>query len=222
MNSMKITEEIFQVGGQGFTSPQDAAIYLVAWQGRAVLVDAGCGGQTGKLLENVRACQVAPEQIELLLITHCHFDHTGGAAALKAQLGLTVVAHALDAEFIETGDDEVTAASWYGASMTPVTVDRKLDGPLDTIALGDRTIEALHMPGHSPGSLVYRVVSEGLSVLFGQDVHGPLDRRLRSNRSDYRHSLEQMAAMGADILCEGHFGVIRGKGAVRQFIRSFL
>ena len=180
------------------------------------------GGQTGRLLENVRTCGVAPEQIELLLVTHCHYDHTGGAAALKAQLGLTVVAHALDAEFIETGDDEVTAASWYGASLTPVTVDRKLDGPHDTIALGERTIEALHMPGHSPGSLVYRVESDGLSVLFGQDVHGPLDRRLRSNRNDYRHSLEQMAALDADILCEGHYGVIRGKDAVRRFIRSFL
>jgi glyoxylase-like metal-dependent hydrolase (beta-lactamase superfamily II) len=54
---------------------------------------------------------------------------------------------------------------------------------------------AIHAPFHSPGSLVYRVESEGLSVLFGQEGRPrPLDRRLRSNRSDYRRSLEKMAS----------------------------
>jgi hypothetical protein len=31
-----------------------------------------------------------------------------------------------------------------------------------------------------------------------------------------------MAALDADILCKGHYGVIRGKDEVRRFIRSFL
>lgn len=219
---MKITSEIYQVGGEGYTSPQDAAIYLIFWEGRAALIDAGCGGRNEQLMDNILACGVMPEQIALLLITHCHYDHTGGAAAIKAQLGLTVVAHARDAEYIETGDDEVTAASWYGATLEPVTVDRKLTESQEAIQLGNRPIEAFHMPGHSPGSLVYLVESDGQRVLFGQDVHGPLDRRLLSNPADYRNSLKKMAAMEADILCEGHFGVIRGKGAVRQFICSFL
>ena len=55
------------------------------------------------------------EAIDYLLITHCHFDHTGGAAELKERLNLKVVAHVRDAEFLENGDQEVTAASWYGA-----------------------------------------------------------------------------------------------------------
>ncbi len=219
---MQITDEIFQVGGEGLTSPRDAAVYLLAWEDRAALVDAGCGGRNDRLMENVRSWNVEPERIETLLITHCHYDHTGGTAELRNRLNLSVVAHRLDAEVMESGDDEISAASWYGASLTPVTVDRKIDQSRGTIALGSRLIEALHMPGHSPGSLVYLVESEGLRVLFGQDVHGPLDRRLRSNRADYRRSLEQMAALEADILCEGHFGVIKGKEAVRRFIRSFL
>lgn len=219
---MKITSDIYQVGGDGYTSPRDAAIYLITWAHRAALVDAGCGGESDRLLDNVRDCGVAPAQIERLLITHCHFDHTGGAAELKARLGLTVTAHALDAEYLETGDDAVTAASWYGASITPVTVDHKIAGSREAIQLGDRVIEAFHMPGHSPGSLVYMVESEGRRVLFGQDVHGPIDRRLLSSRADYRESLRRMAALEADILCEGHFGVIHGKSTVRAFIRSFL
>jgi len=59
-------------------------------------------------------------------------------------------------------------------------------------------------------------------VLFGQDVHGPLDPTLLSDREDYRNSLNFMLDLKADILCEGHFGIYRGKEKVQEFIGSFL
>ena len=64
--------------------------------------------------------------------------------------------------------------------------------------------------------------SKGLKVLFGQDVHGPLDTSLLSDRKDYLNSLHLLLSLEADILCEGHFGVYHGKEDVRKFIRSFL
>jgi len=60
----------------------------------------------------------------------------------------------------------------------------QVGGDGQTLHLGSRTLEAIHVPRHSPGSLVYLVASEDLRVLFGQEVHGPLARRLRSNRTD--------------------------------------
>ena len=165
---------------------------------------------------------VRPEQIEYLLLTHCHYDHTGGAHDLRDKLGCPVVMHELDADFLERGDNEVTAASWYGSKLQPCPVDRRLRGAQETLPLGGRAITALHIPGHSPGSVAYLVESEGQTVLFGQDVHGPLDLRLHSNRADYRASLERLLALEADILCEGHYGIFRGKPAVAEFIRSFL
>ena len=62
----------------------------------------------------------------------------------------------------------------------------------------------------------------GIKVLFGQDVHGPLHADFGSDADAYRKSLLRMAALGADILCEGHYGIMRGADAVRAFIRSFL
>ncbi len=56
---MRITDEIFQVGGGGFTSPEDAAIYLINFGGHAGLVDAGCGRSGEKLYRNIRACGVS-------------------------------------------------------------------------------------------------------------------------------------------------------------------
>jgi glyoxylase-like metal-dependent hydrolase (beta-lactamase superfamily II) len=218
----KITSEIFQVGGAQLTSPEDAAIYLINLDGHAALVDAGCGRSQERLFNNIRLCGVAPEKIEYLLLTHCHYDHTGGASKLRKTTKCRVVAHELDAEFLEKGDDTVTAAKWYGETLDPLLIDRKICGPREVIDLGQRHIEAIHTPGHSPGSVVYLLESEKLKVLFGQDVHGPLDETLLSNMKDYLHSLNHLVSLQADILCEGHFGIYRGKDTVENYIRSYM
>lgn len=218
----KVTSEIYQVGGGNLTHGQDAAIYLVSFSGHAALVDAGCGYAGDQLLRNIESCGVKPAAIEWLLLTHCHFDHTGGVRQLKDMLGCKIVAHALEAPFLETGDNRVTAASWYGSTIQSFPVDRKLAAEREEIRVGNRPILALHTPGHSPGSVVYLAESDGLKVLFGQDVHGPIHPSLLSNRADYLRSLELMASLQADVLCEGHYGVIEGKTSVREFIESFM
>jgi glyoxylase-like metal-dependent hydrolase (beta-lactamase superfamily II) len=219
---MNITPEIFQVGGSGFTASEDAAVYLICFDEEAALVDAGCGGGLDRLLSNIDMCGVAAGQIRYLLLTHCHYDHTGGAAAIRNEIKCKIAAHELDAVFLENGDDRVTAADWYRASIDPFAVDIKLTGPRQEIQLGNRTIEAIHIPGHSPGSVAYLAESEGQRVLFGQDVHGPLAAPFKSNALDYRRSLEKLISLEADILCEGHYGVIKGKKQVEGFIKSFL
>ncbi|MGD8226811.1 MAG: MBL fold metallo-hydrolase [Desulfobacteraceae bacterium] len=218
----KITHEIFQVGGSGLTSIEDAAIYLIHFGGQAALVDAGCGHAQERLFKNIRACAIDLEQIEYLLITHCHFDHTGGIQGIKERTRCKVVAHELEASYLEQGDDIVTAAKWYGSSLNPVNIDIKLQADEGEIDLGGRKIKAIHTPGHSPGSVVYTTESEGLKILFAQDVHGPLDQSLLSDREDYVNSLNLLLSMEADVLCEGHYGVFRGKEEVADFIRSFL
>jgi glyoxylase-like metal-dependent hydrolase (beta-lactamase superfamily II) len=222
MSKVKVTDEIYQVGGGPLSEPEDAAVYLINFDGHAALVDAGCGFSNDRLLINIRACGVKPEQLELLLITHCHFDHTGGAASLRDLLHCRTVAHQLDAEFLEAGDNVVTAADWYDSTIKPFIVDWKITGPRETIHLGENAIEAIHIPGHTPGSVVYLTESQGLKVLFGQDVHGPLAASFHSNREDYQQSIKLLLTFEADILCEGHYGVYRGKREVKDFIKQFL
>jgi glyoxylase-like metal-dependent hydrolase (beta-lactamase superfamily II) len=219
---MKVTEEIHQVGGGGFTDPEDGAAYLIRFGEEAALVDAGCGRSVEKLLGNIRKCGVEPERLRYLLITHCHFDHTGGIHRIREKTGCRVVAHEEDARFLEEGNSTVTAAKWYDSFFPPADIDVKLKGARNEIALGGRNITVIHTPGHSPGSVVCLVESEGLKVLFGQDVHGPIHESLLSNREDHRRSLRLLLSLEADILCEGHYGVFRGKEEVADFIESFL
>ncbi len=221
-SSIKIIDDIWQVGGSDITESGDASVYLVCFKNQAAVIDAGCGKGHEQLVENISAC--LPENVELshLLLTHCHYDHTGGAESLRKQFGCKVVCHELDAIYLEKGDNNTTAASWYGAEIQPFPIDIKIRQPITKLYFEHGEILAYHSPGHSPGSVVYMVEKEDKTILFGQDIHGPLHSMLLSNREDYLNSLKLIMELNADILCEGHFGIFRGKNEVRQFIGSYL
>ena len=219
---MQITDEVWRVGGGNLTHPADAAIYLVCFGGKAGLIDAGTGRRHDRLRSNIVDCGVEASEIEYLFLTHCHYDHTGGAEQAREAFGCKIVAHESDALYLETGDKEVTGARWYGAVIEPFQVDHKITSSQETFALGNGTIQSFHTPGHSPGSVVYLVESAGKKILFGQDVHGPLDATLLSDREDYIRSLKFLLTLKADILCEGHFGIFQGREDIEDYITSFL
>jgi len=217
----KVTSDIFIIGGD-ISAPGDAAVYLVKTQYSAAIIDAGTGRGSKNIFANIIKAGVDPETVTYIFLTHCHFDHTGGAASLRQSTGASIVAHELDAVFIEEADAVVTASSWYGAEMQKTPVDIKVSGRTAEFTVDARTFTVYHTPGHTPGSCVVTVASDGMLVLFGQDVHGPLHKDFKSERNSYFESLNFMASMNADILCEGHYGVIRGRESVKSFIESFI
>ncbi len=219
---MNITSHIYQVGGSEESHMSDASIYLISNENEAALIDAGIGHGHDKVLKNIKDNGVDPSAIKYLFLTHCHYDHTGGAESIRVATGCKFVAHELDAVYLEEGNSQVTAASWYGDSIKPISVDIKVNAKEMDFKVGGLQLKMYHTPGHSPGSCVFTTISDDKLVLFGQDVHGPLNRVILSNRDDYLESLEFMISLDADILCEGHFGVFYGKEIVREFIESYL
>jgi glyoxylase-like metal-dependent hydrolase (beta-lactamase superfamily II) len=222
MATEKITENIYMVGGSSYSDSSDAAVYLIKSEDEAALIDTGTGEGVNYIIDNIKSIPLDPALIKYIFLTHCHFDHTGGANKLRELTGAKLVAHKLAALYLEAGDSEVTAASWYGAFMKPTKIDIKVKVKKKIFQLGELKIVLMHTPGHSPGSSVLTVESEGKFVLFGQDVHGPLDDMLLSNRSDYKASLKYLLTLNADILCEGHYGIYKGKEDIKLFIESFL
>ena len=65
--SRRIKNNLWQVGGPGITDQADAAVYVVQFDDRAALVDAGCGHAHSTLTQNIRECLPTGVQLEYLL-----------------------------------------------------------------------------------------------------------------------------------------------------------
>lgn len=196
-------------------------MYLVIFGDKAALIDAGTGRNHVQLKKNIAECLDSHAQLEYLLLTHCHFDHAGGAPAVREEFGCRIVAHELDAVYLESADNRVTGAAMYGACLEPFSVDIKLRGGESTLSIGTGTVTAIHCPGHSPGSVAYTTEVDGQLILFGQDIHGPIHSEWLSDEKQYVDSLARLLALQADILFEGHFGVIETKKEVQAFIKEW-
>jgi glyoxylase-like metal-dependent hydrolase (beta-lactamase superfamily II) len=66
------------------------------------------------------------------------------------------------------------------------------------------------------------VEKAGKKILFGQDIHGPFYESFGSNLNDYQSSMQKLLDLQPDILCEGHFGIIKPADEVEQYIKNYM
>lgn len=127
---------------------QNASIVACAETGEAVVVDPG--GDVPVLLEAVRKMAVKPVAIWL---THGHFDHVGGAAELAEALGVEIVGpHEADQFLI---DNVATQGLMFGLSGARAFKPARHLVEGDVVTVGRQSFSVLHVPGHSPGSVVF-------------------------------------------------------------------
>ena len=221
MEPREIVKGVSVVGGPGLSHPADCCVYLVDAKEELVMIDAGAGPGAEAILKNVRALGFDPARIGHLVATHCHIDHVGGISRIKEETGCLVIGHEADRDGIELGDPRLTAADLYGIEYWPVKVDVILEGDEEIIKLGDLDFRFITTPGHTPGSIAVAIDLDEGRALFGQDVHGPFSDSWGSDINQWRRSMERLLRLEADILCEGHAGIFRGR-EVQSYIKSQL
>lgn len=216
----KVCTGIFMVGGSELSDPSDCMCYALDL-GEPVLIDCGCGPGWSRIKDNISEAGL-DASIGALVITHAHVDHMGAAYRVRQETACKVIAHELDAKAIETADEKRTAADWYGIEIQPTPVDEKITSSEHSLEFSGGKLHLLHTPGHTPGSMVAWLDTPDGRVLFGQDIHGPFSPAFGSDISAWRESMQRLLALEPDILCEGHFGIYRGKQEVAGFIESHL
>lgn len=141
--------------------PLENNTYLIADEetGQAAIIDPSF--EREPIIDIINQYKYLPKYI---LITHAHFDHTVNAIALSDQFSppVPIALHPSDLQLWENG----SGAEYFGIQFKP---DRRPDLNLyhrQKILLGDKEIEVRHVPGHSPGSLVF-VLHPNQLVLTG-------------------------------------------------------
>jgi len=214
-----IAGPITYVGSEGI------AAYLIRTSTGAILIDGTLAENAGMIERNIAAAGVRPRDVKLILVTHAHFDHAAGVAALKRATGARVVAGARDVRALETGTPPGETS--YGViRFPPVQVDRGVrDG--DKVTLGNVTLTARATPGHTPGCTTWtmRIPAKPrpLDVVFPCSV-SVAGNRLIGNRAypgivaDYRRSIAMLGTLHADIVLPSHpeLADVIAKGKRRQ------
>lgn len=151
--------------------------YLIGSQAGYLLIDTGGSNQRLDLERKLERAGCRPGSLELIVLTHGDFDHTGNAAYLREKFGAKIAMHAGDSGMLERGDmswNRVKARFLLG-KIVPILFkfgqsERcKPDFYLnDGDSLAEFGVDArvVSLPGHSTGSI-------GLLVAGGESAAGP-------------------------------------------------
>lgn len=199
-----------------------------------VLIDTGLPRRHGAIIDGIGSIGRTPDDIRVIVITHGHADHTGGAAALKRASGASLIASEIDAPIVR-GDRTASAPPILDfpilrglVRLVPEAEGSVVDhavtqGPVPGVS--DLTVVAT--PGHTEGHISLLLDRDG-GVLFAGDSalatrSGGIQRGFMNRKTaTFDSSLRTMAGLDFEIACFGHSSAITGgaAGAFRAFVGS--
>ncbi len=127
----------------------DSNIYLVEDEDPLV-VDAGTGMYADTVLEEI--ARIVPlRSVGRIVLTHSHYDHMGGAAAIQRATGAKVYLHEAEQAPLRAGDHSLTVSDMFGSRPDSLDIEPLKGG--QRLRTGKSEFEVVHTPGHSPGSI---------------------------------------------------------------------
>lgn len=154
-----------------FTSPGFGENCYVVWregESAAVVIDPGSG--VPPVLDLLARESL---RVEAILLTHAHLDHVEGVARLKHETAAPIYLHPGDGFLYERAAQQGLA---FGVRMDePPPVDVHIRGS-EELELGSVTYEVRHVPGHSPGHVMFLVQDAGCAFVGDVVFQGSIGR----------------------------------------------
>ena len=203
---VRLYGESWYVGVAGLAS------VLIASKEGLVLID-GDLPQSAPLIEaNIAKLGFKVTDIKLILVSHEHFDHAGGVAALQHDSGARVLAGAEAAKALKMGhpteaDPQYRPDDPYHFSVVK-SVEAVEDGQV--VRLGNLAIAAHRTPGHTPGgtSWSWQSCEEGkcLNLVYADSLTAVTTNGYHFTQvaASFRASIAKVSDLPCDILISTH------------------
>ena len=190
-------------------------VYVLKDKG-VVMIDGGAPKKCKAFLKGLNAIGIKPEEIQLIILTHGHWDHIGSVAEIKELTGAKVVLHKYEKQWLEKslktmppgvtvwGKISTKLFSWTVVPFVhikPTKVDIVLENevfPLKDYGISGRIV---HTPGHSSGS-VSVILSSGVAFV-GDMAMNKFPLRLRPGMPIYAENWPMLLNSWQEILKQG-------------------
>lgn len=201
---------------------QECTPYLIDTKSDEGLVVIDPGLYT-KYIQELKEKGFNVSDIKHCLITHEHLDHYGGCFELEKLNGnIKFFAHELAVNQIEQKQEqEFIEENYPGYDYSTIKISKTVKDH-ELLKFGQCELVCIHTPGHSQGAVAYFLELDSEKILFAGDIAGSALKVHGGNIDDYLRSMQRLLDLNADILCEGHSGVIESAEKVKEFIRGYM
>lgn len=230
MRTIEVLPGIFQI------TPFHYVNLLLIAKERLSLIDTGVFLSAGIILSFIRQLKRDAAEIDLIIITHNHFDHISGLPEIRKHTKARVAAHVADLNEAHPSYPGRVIPRLLGLSLlSPCRryiylkrddVDIPLEGGEILDVLGG--LEVIHTPGHTPGSISLYSRKEGLIVVSDALAkhRGRIDPPVKRNCLDFPQAMRSVAKLtqyNFNTICFGHGLPISGNVAprVRQLVSAY-
>lgn len=151
------------VGTEGLSS------FLIETDAGLILADGGLT-QSAELIDaNIRELGFDPLDIKAMLVSHAHFDHVGGVAALQRMTRANVYTSEAGLKTLSSGrpgdDDPQYVADSDAGSFPPIdNISSVADG--ESVSIGSVTVKAVYTPGHTESSVTWTWESCAMNACY--------------------------------------------------------
>jgi glyoxylase-like metal-dependent hydrolase (beta-lactamase superfamily II) len=220
--------------------------WLVVSEGKTILVDTGLGGRPTQMPLKIQPALpsvmteagVKPADVDVVLFTHLHFDHTGwntvdeGGRPVPVFPNARHVVQRREWEYWTRSEENRTAAQ-YANALAPLEAAGLVDFVEGEHAVTSELL-TVPTPGHTPGHVSFLLASDGeRAYIAGDATHHPVqasepgwcpgadinpDDSARSRRALF----DRVEAEGA-LLAGGHYafpglGNVETRDGKRRFV----